>query len=485
MRTGSYRRTLGLSVCLIVLVGWSALLAWLSGAFAYERPVLDKPILTFVVIQIIAGVVYLLTLWLLKASRPSHVLFLSVFVVGIIMRLSQFAATPILENDAYRYLWDGAVTAHGLNPYVYAPSRVTSDAAALPRPWRDLADHSGHVLQRINHPTLRTIYPPTAEAAFTVAYWIAPFNIQGLRWTWLGLDLLNAFLLLAILGRSTSRLWRFSIYWLNPLLIKEVFNSAHMEPILLVTMLAALVAVVRYRAVLGGFLLAVAAGAKIWPILWLPLFIRHLRVKQWKRLLALGVFAAAGGLLALPMLLGHLDHAGSSGLVNYAERWQLNDAAYFLLDLPLKWLNPAHDQIIARGLVCLGLVATIIVLLRQRHRGRKWLFESVLVVTGVLFMFSPTQFPWYYLWLLPLLALRPMWSLLALTVTLPLYYLRFPLAAMGHAAWFDDQLVWLEFVPIWLLLAWEAWRRSCDAASNQSRLPVTATSGHVESEAKA
>jgi hypothetical protein len=78
----------------------------------------------------------------------------------------------------------------------------------------------------------------------------------------------------------------------------------------------------------------------------------------------------------------------------------------------------------------------------------------------MLFMLSPTQFPWYYLWLVPLLALKPSWALLALTVTLPVYYLRYPLEALGEAVWFDYGLVWLEFVPIWLLLGMGLYKRT-------------------------
>ncbi|HWQ34981.1 MAG TPA: hypothetical protein VNQ79_19205 [Blastocatellia bacterium] len=62
---------------------------------------------------------------------------------------------------------------------------------------------------------------------------------------------------------------------------------------------------------------------------------------------------------------------------------------------------------------------------------------------------------------MPLLALRPRWSLLWLTALLPLYYLRFYFSARSRVAVFDHGIVWLEYVPVWWLLAREwlrAWR---------------------------
>ncbi|MFP4193208.1 MAG: hypothetical protein ACLFU6_14195, partial [Candidatus Hydrogenedentota bacterium] len=86
------------------------------------------------------------------------------------------------------------------------------------------------------------------------------------------------------------------------------------------------------------------------------------------------------------------------------------------------------------------------------------LCERALWIIAALFLLSPTQFPWYWTWMLPLLAIRPSPGLLILTATLPLYYLRFPMRELGYTAWFDHGVVWLEFGPALVLLMWEAWR---------------------------
>lgn len=89
--------------------------------------------------------------------------------------------------------------------------------------------------------------------------------------------------------------------------------------------------------------------------------------------------------------------------------------------------------------------------MRFPNAPRKIIGRHILVIAA-LFLLSPTQFPWYSLWLIPLLALAPRKSLLLLTLVLPLYYLRYYLEGIGQTGFFDQYLVWIEFFPVWYLL---------------------------------
>ena len=113
---------------------------------------------------------------------------------------------------------------------------------------------------------------------------------------------------------------------------------------------------------------------------------------------------------------------------------------------------------VTRGLVGLGLLAIGLWLARRRAASADEACTRWLIVVAALFLLSPTQFPWYYTWVVPFLALVPRLSLLTFTALLPLYYLRFLLDARGLAHWFDHGVVWIEHAPVWLLLGWE-WRR--------------------------
>src|SRR6185436_3551493 len=70
-----------------------------------------------------------------------------VFAIAIALRLPLLFAEPMLSGDVYRYLSDGRVLASGENPYAYTPADP-----------------------RINHPEIRSIYPPHAQLLFGLVH---------------------------------------------------------------------------------------------------------------------------------------------------------------------------------------------------------------------------------------------------------------------------------------------------------------------------
>jgi alpha-1,6-mannosyltransferase len=229
-----------------------------------------------------------------------------------------------------------------------------------------------------------------------------------------------------------------------------------MEMILLPLLLVAVWLAVRWRPVGGAIVLALAVGVKIWPVLLLPALLWQ-RGRAWRQIgLGACVFAAVSILLLSPMLLARFDQ--DAGLVAYAATWQVNASLYqgFL------WLGrqiaPENAQVAARlmvGLVLLGWTGWLC--RRPAVDGRAVCERSLWIIAG-LFLLSPTQYPWYWLWLLPLLVVRQSPGLLVLTATLPMYYLRFPMRELDWSPWFHQGVVWLQFLPAHILLAAEAGR---------------------------
>jgi len=438
-----------------LLLALHAALLWISHEFPYGRPVLERPTGWLVALLMCAGAVYLFAVLLLKRlSCAGARWWWGMLGAGLLMRLLMLASTPMLETDYFRYLWDGAVVAHGHNPYRHAPATVLAGDA--PEALHALARESGGVLNRVNHPDLRTIYPPVAQCAFALAHQVKPWEITGLRLVWLLCDTVTLLLLIALLRALALPRAAVLIYWWNPLLIKEAYNSAHMELLLLPFVTGAVLLAVRGRLVWAAGALALGAGVKLWPLLLLPVLLRQ-RGFRWQRAaVAAGVFAACSALLVLPLLLSALGAA--SGLHAYAEHWQMNDSLYKLIHLAAAGIAPAHAHFLARGVVALLLLAWMAWLCRKPTLAGRETAVRALWVIAALFLLSPTQFPWYWLWLLPLLAVQPSPGLLVLTATLPLYYLRFPMRELGLTSWFDHGVVWLQFLPALLLLAWEARR---------------------------
>jgi hypothetical protein len=138
----------------------------------------------------------------------------------------------------------------------------------------------------------------------------------------------------------------------------------------------------------------------------------------------------------------------------------MNDALFMLLLWAAQSVmdilhTGGNAQTVTRVAVSTILVAAILWVVRRPVKGPEGTGHRFLFVTGALFLLSPTQFPWYFLWMLPFLALFPRVSLLLLTPLLSLYYIRYYFLARDLAHIHDNGVVWFEYVPVWGLLLWE------------------------------
>ena len=116
---------------------------------------------TVVYLPLAQGAIYAVFTFLLLREKhglteeQSRRYFVYLLGFGIVMRAMLLFAPPH-SSDIYRYVWDGRVQAHGINPYRYIPADP-----ALAR-LRD-ADIYSNINRREFAPT---IYPPAAQAVF-------------------------------------------------------------------------------------------------------------------------------------------------------------------------------------------------------------------------------------------------------------------------------------------------------------------------------
>lgn len=463
----------------LVLAG-SALLACctaiaaLSGGFVQGSDMADRPILAFVALMMGAALCYFAAVHGVSRCPMSRGIAWWIFLVGVGMRLLFAASHPILEDDYYRYLWDGAVTAHGHNPYGIRPADARANGEGVSESVRQLARESGIVLARVNHPELGTIYPPLAQAVFACAHWITPWRTSGLLVLYYGADCVVFALLLALLCQINRTPALVLVYWWNPLCAKEFYNSLHMDILIIPWILGALLLLWRGRPVLAATALAFATAVKLWPVLLMAPLLARLRKAPRIVLVSGAVFLLTSGLLLLPMVAAR-PLGNASGLAAYGTRWEMNDALFMVfpwllgkvsfltnLDLSARELHRG-GRVIAAALVLfvVGLISRRgTVNAAPREARNRTLAGAMLWIAAALFLLSPTQFPWYFTWFAPLLVLVPSRGLLLLTLTLPLYYLKFYLDARGQVTLFHHGVVWLEFIPVWLLLLWDWGRNS-------------------------
>jgi alpha-1,6-mannosyltransferase len=448
----------------LLVVTFGVLLTLPSTRFGYEYQVGEMPVVWLAAGLILTGLLYcfglprLISTSLRSDGGQRRLIVLLIIAAGVAARLVLFASEPMLEDDYQRYLWDGAVTANGYNPYAVAP-KGTLDDNDLSR----VAREAGPVVRRVNHAELKTIYPPVAQAAFALAYAIKPWSLTAWRSVLLAFDLATLTLILLLLREvGRSPIWA-ALYWWNPLVIKELFNSAHMEAVVLPFVLSALLLTIRKRHVLAMGSLVLAIGAKIWPGLLLPLIVRGSLESRRAAFYATLIFVVLATLWVAPVWLGGLD--SNSGFVAYASHWQTNSALFPTLQRATGWglalaaLPTEIAGIAARALIAVCLAGLSIAISVRPIEGPDDLIGRASLVVAALVLLSPAQFPWYVVWFAPFLPFRPWFGFLLLTASAPLYYLRFYFLAAHKPDVFDEIVVWIVWVPVWAALAFEALHR--------------------------
>jgi alpha-1,6-mannosyltransferase len=449
---------LGVGAALMVFAG---LLAVNSFRFDWQLPVERMPAATLGFMMAAAGSVYMLVLPLIRASlkAPAELqksLIVLVLAVGLILRLMLLFTEPALEDDNNRYLWEGALTAHAISPYTISPREARR--APPETPLGRLAQQAGPVLARVNHPNMTSNYPPVAQATFALAYLISPWNLVAWRLVCLASDMATMALLLMLL-RAAGRppLWA-TLYWWNPIVIKELNNSAHMDGVVVALVLAALLLSAKRQQICAVFMLGLAIGTKLWPMLLVPLILRQLWPHRRKIAVASALLLTMTFLCLLPAALTGTN--SSSGYVTYFQHWTTNSALFPAIEAVTQaLLRPIGLEesawAVARAMVAILLIGLALWVARRPIDTAQDLMQRAALVCFGLVLLSPAQFPWYMIWMIPFLAFRPLWGLLATAVTVPLYYVAFHFLARGTYDIFLNWVVWAIWLPVWLLLVAE------------------------------
>lgn len=444
--------------------------AWISHGFIEFGPLDQQPIHAFTAAMIFAGIGYGL-FSLVIGKRAIHISgksFLALALLGLVLRLIMFASQPALEDDYYRYFFDGALVTKGLNPYTIPPSLAAPDE---PTP-ADLHENTAQDTagdsrlqfldaypdaRKVAYPDVATIYPPVAQAFFALAALVSKFDLTVWRCLLLFVDLITVYLLLKLLAHLALPRAFVLLYWLNPLLIREIFNAGHMDVLLFPFLLLALYWGLGGKPVRASLALVGAVGVKLWPLMLAPYLVRkHLR-EPHIAVLKLLPFLVLSAALMVPQLMT-LDNGGS-GLRLFSEGWQRNSFLFGLFTSgfdalwDIGWLDDDNSQIYARAL-SYGILLVILMASFFKHSASgQGLERQWLLAIASLFFLAPTGFPWYYLWFLPLLALRPSAPLLLMTVLLPLYDLRFYYYGVGEDLLVHSVIIPLQFLPplLWML----------------------------------
>jgi hypothetical protein len=359
-----------------------------------------------------------------------------------------------MEDDYFRFLWDGRQFALTGDPYGSAPAAHFADENT-PERFREILD-------QINYPHVPSIYGPICQIGFALSYWIAP----GQLWPWKLIVIVADLAALAMVQRLATGRARLHpqqhlsssanvsipllIFGWCPLTIVETSFNAHPD-ILGIALILAAVVLWQRKSLLGcAIVCALAVAAKIFALLLVP-FLLGRRARAW------GLFAVALAAYNAPFWLqGSL--ADWTGLRAFAADWEFNSSLYALAKMFMSSL-PAK---LTCGLLFALFWSTLLV--RWLRKDRDVHDKSVppaAALFGVFLLLSATVNPWYLLWLLPFVALRPTATGLTALAIVSLSYVTglnlgdTALANFEHPLW----VRLIEYGAVALVGVAELWRR--------------------------
>jgi alpha-1,6-mannosyltransferase len=326
---------------------------------------------------------------------------------AVAMRLALLFVEPYLSSDVYRYIWDGRVQAAGINPYRYVPR--AAELAQL----RDPA-----IFPLINRASYApTIYPPTAQAIFLGLTRLGE-SVLAMKLGLLVFEAVAVAAIIALLERQGAPPTRVAAYAWHPLPVWEIAGNAHVDAAMIALLLGGLVAFVHRRVLLAAVLVTLGALVKPAALLALPVFWR-----PWDRRMPLAA--------ALTVVLVYLPYLSvGTGVLGFLPAYLQEEgfasgsgSGFKLLWLVEQVAGPLpHGGTLYIGLAALTLIGLALGVGFRSDRSQE---ASVRALSWLLIAFlvlSSPHYPWYFLVLVPFLALAPSITAWVLTLGSVLFY---------------------------------------------------------------
>lgn len=353
--------------------------------------------LTDLFVTLMPCAVITFALWALEYRAKIAFSWRAVIVFAVLFRLVGVFAYPVLEDDHFRYLWDGWMFVEFGTPYGIAPAQFFSDDAVVP-------DALTEALDGINYPEIPTVYGPVAQWIFGASYLAAPAK----AWPLQIVGALADIAVVLMLARIASLRWVFLYAW-SPLLVKEFSFTAHIDVVGAAAIMAAVLAS-RQTSTHGslamrvavGVALGLSAGIKPFALIAAPFLLR----RDW-----VGWASLAATCVCVALPFGLVDAWLPVGLRAMAAAWLFNAPIYlfWLGTWPTDWAVATLPTL--KTVLSLAFIATWAVYgVRHVFGGQPnaqdnggalyWLF-------GLLFLVIPVFNPWYMVWVLTFAVLRP------------------------------------------------------------------------------
>ncbi len=372
-------------------------------------------------------------------------------VAGILFRLVFIIAEPNLSQDFYRFIWDGELVSNFINPYLQVPNTLIEQPNVVIANAQELYDGMGKLSARHF-----SNYPPLNQLLFALAALLGGKTILGsvvvMRVTMILADIGIFYFgrkLLRNLNKSPHLVFW---YFLNPLVIIELTGNLHFEGVMLFFFVWAMYLLSVKKWFPAAIIYALSICVKLVPLLFLPLFLKHLGCK--KSIYFYTVMGLSCLLLILPFYSPEFVDNYTKTVGLWFSNFEFNAGLYNgIKKLAVQFNAKPWELVKTYGKITPWLTITTVLLFTFFRNNYKLgtLISSMFWVLTFYYFTTTTVHPWYLIFLVTLCIFTEyrfaiLWSALVF-----LSYFAYANEAFHENLW----ILAIEYFAVYAFLAYE------------------------------
>lgn len=340
----------------------------------------------------------------------------TLILFSFIARLSLLFMVPNLSDDYFRFIWDGRILAHGHNPYLYLPIKISGTSFFIEN------NLTKELFEGLNSKIYYTCYPPVHQSIFGLSSFLFPDNILNnivmLRSIIIIAETGTIFLLAKVLKVFKLKKNRVLIYALNPLVIIELTGNLHFEAVMILFLMLSIYFLFTENYLVSAFMLSFAAGTKLLPLIFIPLFIKKIGIK--KGFIFGATVTITLVLMYLPFINQYLIQNIFSSINLFFQKFEFNASIYYFIRW-IGYLSAGYNIVSIAGTILSLLALVTIICISSFCKIKNYIsfFQCVVFIITTYFLFATTVHPWYIVTLIALSIFTPyrfaiVWSALCI-----------------------------------------------------------------------
>ena len=355
--------------------------------------------------MISAGIAFLLVLW---AAERGDIPTRQVVVLAVTFHIVVLLLPLLLSRDVFSYAFYGRILSrYGQNPYNSTPADFpASDISRFVWDgWRDTPSVYGPVFVWL-------------AAAITAVFRGLADVIEAFRAIAVAASLGSLWFVVRVVGRvrPDRQAYAAAMIGVNPVVLFHTVGGGHVDALVMLSVAAAIYLVATERELSATVALSVGALVKISAAVPLALLIAYVATRtepsrRWKVVAAhVGTALSIAFVAAVPFMQRSNPTLGMLELMQH-DSWiappALVERIFEGIGTVIAGdLGGTGGVVLARLVIFVALAAGLLTIVRQvvRHAGEgsvsflaaAWGWSFLLMM-----LFSPTLFPWYFAWILP------------------------------------------------------------------------------------